>query len=137
MEQDIIIIDDDDILLIILEKMFKKVNPELRISTFRNGEGALNYLINNEFKVVPYLIVDIFLSDISGWQILERLDEDGRFEAKVVMMTSSTESENFTNSTRYKCVSSFFEKPITYDKVKFIDQLISDQRPPYSNHDSN
>lgn len=128
MNQDLIIVDDDGILLVILEKMFEKVSPDLRISTFLNGEEALNYLQNQDFKEVPFLMVDLYLKDISGWEMLERLDEDGRFEAKVALITSSVESDNSKNSSRYKCVSGFFEKPITIEKIRIINQLILDHR---------
>lgn len=128
MEKDLIIVDDDWILLVILEKMFEKVNPDLRISTFLKGEEALAFLLNNDFVRLPFLMVDLYLKDTSGWEVLEKLDDDGRFESKVVLITSSVESQNSKKSSRYKCVSSFFEKPITFDKIKIINRLIVEQR---------
>lgn len=128
MQEDLIIVDDDGILLVILEKMFEKVNPELKISTFLKGEDMLNFLLKKDFEEIPYLMVDLYLKDISGWEILEKLDQDGRFQSKVALITSSVESGNSKNSTRYKCVSGFFEKPITIDTVKIINQLIFKHR---------
>ncbi len=127
MGKDLIIVDDDEILLVILEKMFLKVNPDLRISTFLRGNEALGHLLNNEFKTLPFLMVDLFLKDMLGWDFLEKLDEDGRFKSRVVLITSSVESDNSKNSTRYKSVARFFEKPITFDKIRIINDLILDE----------
>lgn len=128
MEQDLIIVDDDGILLVILQKMFEKINPELKIATFLKGKDALIFLQNQDFKNVPYLMVDLYLQDISGWEILEKLDEDGRFESKVTLISSSVESGNSAQSSRFKCVSSYYEKPITLEKIRIIDQMIIGSR---------
>ena len=128
MEQDLIIVDDDGILMVILQKMFEKVNPELKIGTFLKGEEALMYILESNFPKPPFLMVDLFLQDISGWEILEKLDEDGRFESKVVLITSSVESGNSAQSSRFKCVSGYYEKPITLEKIRIIDQMIIGNR---------
>ncbi len=125
MRNELVIVDDDYILLVILKKMFEKVNPELKISTFLNGRDALAYLKSFTFEdVIPALLVDIYLKDMNGWEFLEEIDADERFLAKVFLITSSVGSQHPINSQRYKSVAGFFEKPITFDDIKTINGLI-------------
>jgi DNA-binding NtrC family response regulator len=124
MDKELIIVDDDEILLVILKKMFDKVSPELKVSTFSNGNDALLHLKNFPFEKIPSLLVDIYLKDMDGWEFLEELDGDVRFLSKVFLITSSVGSQNPVNSQRYKSVGGFFEKPITFEKIKAISKLI-------------
>jgi response regulator of citrate/malate metabolism len=126
MDSDLIIVDDDQILLVILKKMFDKVSPELKVLTFSNGNDALLHLKNFPFEKTPSLLVDIYLNDMDGWEFLEEIDHDERFFSKVFLITSSVGSQDSINSQRYKSVGGFFEKPITFDKIKAISNLIED-----------
>lgn len=128
MENELIIVDDDRVLLVILEKMFVKVNPELSVLTFFNGQEALDYLKSNKFKVVPFFLVDLFLKDMTGWEFLDKLEADGRFESKIILITSSVDSQNSVNSSKYKCITEFFEKPILLESIKKINRLILDHQ---------
>ena len=92
MNKELIIIDDDDILLVILEKMFGKINPNLKISTFIKGSDALTFLKNSEFNQPPTLLVDLHLKDLKDWDFLDKLETDDRFRSKVFIITSSVNS---------------------------------------------
>jgi DNA-binding NtrC family response regulator len=129
MNKELIIIDDDDILLVILEKMFEKINPNLKISTFIKGTDALAFLKNSVFDQAPTLLVDLHLKDLKDWDFLDKLETDERFRSKVFIITSSVNSENPSISKRYKNVAGFFEKPLTFDIVQRINQLIMESNP--------
>lgn len=126
--EELIIVDDDVVLLVILERMFIRVNPELNILTFSNGQDALAHLNNCEFESVPFVLVDLYLEDISGWEFLNSLNANEKFDSKVILITSSVDSQNPKRSSQYKCIAGFFEKPITFEVIKSINKLRMDQR---------
>ncbi len=129
MNKELIIIDDDDILLVILKKMFLKINPNLKISTFIKGSDALTFFKNSTFNQPPTILVDLHLKDLKDWDFLDKMENDERFRSKVFIITSSVNSENPSKSKRYKNVAGFFEKPLTFDIIQKINQLIVESNP--------
>ena len=127
MEKELIIVDDDNVLLVILEKMFFRINPGLNIQTFSSGLMALDYLKNREFERMPFILVDLYLSDISGWKFLDELNCDEKFDSKVILITSSVDSQVPKKSAQYKCITGFFEKPINFEIIDRINKLILSQ----------
>lgn len=125
MNPEIILVDDDEVLLIILEKMFLKVNPDAKLTLFSSGRTALNYLENTQVNGKKrFLLVDIHLKDLSGWDFLNELTERKDEVSKVFLFTSSVSSSNFETARKYPLVIDFFEKPISFDKIHSIFELI-------------
>ncbi len=125
MNPEIILVDDDKVLLIILEKMFLKVNPDAKLTLFSSGKDALNYLANTQPNGKKrFLLVDIHLNDLSGWDFLNELMERKDEVSKVFLFTSSVSSTNFETAKKYPLVIDFFEKPISFGKIHNIFELI-------------
>lgn len=125
MYHDLILVDDDKVILVILEKMIRKADPDITLSLFTSGREALDYLsIISEPKRSRYLLVDINLKDMSGWEFLNELEERKDNDSKVILMTSSVFSSNAETAKKYVPVVGFFEKPITFEKIHEIFELI-------------
>lgn len=122
MNPEIIIIDDDEILLIILEKMIKKVMGDLDLKTFNSGTSALAFLRNNPKapEVSRFLLVDINLKDMTGWEFLTQLEQEKNQDFKSIVITSSVSLSNHSTAEKFRSVISFYEKPITF---KIIEQI--------------
>ncbi len=125
MNSELILVDDDEVLLVILEKMIQKVNPNLHLKLFSSGNAALNHLNNYQnSEAHPYLLVDINLKDMSGWDFLNQLQTRKDQFSKVILITSSVNSSNPVTAKKYLPVIGFFEKPITFEVIHQILELI-------------
>lgn len=124
MEENIIVIDDDAIALVILQKMIAVINPSLTVLTFEKGKEAIQYLHKKKYKSPPYILADFHLKDIVGWELLEEIETIPEFDSKVFLISSSVSTDLPFRSQRYKSVAGFLEKPITFDMLRSINELI-------------
>lgn len=125
MSPQLLIIDDDEVLLMIIEKIFKKVNPERNLSLFSSGRSALDRLEEMETdQKIRFLMLDINLKDMSGWDFLKELESRNDQFSKVIMITSSVSQNNLETAKKYSSVIGFFEKPITFDVINQIENII-------------
>ena len=123
---ELILVDDDEVLLMILERMFIKAAPNLTIRGFESGQNALSYLAKYPRKEDRFLLVDINLKDMTGWDFLSVIEET-EDPSKIIMITSSVDSNNENMAKRHPNVINFFEKPITYSIVQEILQNIEEK----------
>lgn len=125
MSPQLLIIDDDEVLLMIIEKIFTKVNPERNLSLFSSGRSALDSLEELKFEQkTRFLMLDINLKDMSGWDFLKELESRNDQFSKVIMITSSVSQNNLETAKKYPSVIGFFEKPITFDVINQIENRI-------------
>ena len=82
-------IDDQELLV----EAFAHLDKTISVKAINNGKKALSFLENLSPGNAPCLIVlDYNLPELSGAEILERLNQSGRFEnvTKVVWSTSNS-----------------------------------------------
>lgn len=130
MNSEIILIDDDEILLVILEKMIRKVMGEIELKSFNSGTAALEFLKNNvdPIPISRYLLVDVNLKDMTGWDFLTRLEEENYQNFKAIVITSSVSLSNHATAEKFPSVIGFFEKSITFKIIEQIHQKIIDSK---------
>lgn len=86
-----------------------------------NGREALEYLNREDWPQL--ILLDLMMPVMNGWDFLERLREDHRFDSiPVVVMTAYTRSE--VNIPDLECL----KKPIDFDVLrrtisKYCDRL--------------
>ncbi|MBI5306018.1 response regulator [Candidatus Wolfebacteria bacterium] len=73
----ILLVEDDPFLSSLLKNRLQKENYETVLAS--DGEAALNYLKNDNFDLV---LLDIILPRKTGFEILEEINLDPRFQAK-------------------------------------------------------
>lgn len=130
MNPELLIVDDDEVLLMILEKIIQIVNPKRTLSLYSSGRSALDRLaeIQHEEKT-RFIMLDINLKDMSGWDFLNELEaRDDQF-SKVIMITSSVSKNNEVFAKQHSSVIAFFEKPITFDIINSIESIIESNTP--------
>lgn len=126
MSPHLLIIDDDEVLLMILEKIIQKVNPKRNLSLFSSGRSALDRLEKmNADQKVRFLMLDINLKDMSGWDFLKELESRNDQFSKVILITSSVSKNNQEIAKKYSSVVAFFEKPITFEIINKIESIIA------------
>ncbi|SEF86664.1 response regulator [Algoriphagus boritolerans] len=125
MKLELVLVDDDEVLLTILEKMFLKVRSDVKITLYNSGQKALDHLTNtHSVSGKRFLLVDIYLNDMSGWDLLDELTKRNDAASKVFILTSSVNPIHLETAKNYSQVIDFFEKPISFDKIHRIFELI-------------
>lgn len=125
MNPEIILVDDDKVVLLILEKMFKKSSPDLRLSIFSSGKETLTRLnFDPNLSGERFFLVDINLKDMSGWELIGELEKRSGNPPKVLLMSSSIYLLVSDTLEKHPNVIGFFEKPITFENIEQILELI-------------
>ena len=124
------LIDDNEIDNLINQKMLEGTNFSERIQVYTSGKSALEYLQNLQrdkkldTKLIPEIIfLDINMPLMDGFQFLaefEKLNNVITQHSKIVMLTTSINPSDKDESTKYKQVVIFVNKPLTQD---YLDSL--------------
>jgi len=129
----ILIIDDDEIQREILSKYFSTLGYAIETSEYGN-QG-----IQKAIQLVPEVILlDIYLPDISGMDVLEEIRNHEELEACVIVMMSSDTSEDTTLLSYIKQADDFVYKPIrTAELAIKLRKLLDRKRYRESMHAMN
>ena len=80
----ILVVDDDPGLLVLVTKMLERVGPKPLIA--ETATGALAIL---EREPIDLLILDLMLPDADGFDILEQIRRDGRYNKMPILILSA------------------------------------------------
>ncbi len=120
---EVLIVDDDRIITMLHHQIVTKggLHPSPRM--FYNGQDALNHIRNNRGE--RYLVLlDINMPGISGWDLLDLLTrEELTGLVRVVMVTSSVDTADKERACSYDIVIDYIDKPLTFQKVKKLQEL--------------
>lgn len=121
------LIDDDPVCHLINTKIIKLFSA-FQIESFTDPLKALNKLkeVANDGRTMPdYILLDINMPGINGWQFLdeyEKLPMQELGNSCVIMLSSSTSHLDIEKSKQYKSVKHFVSKPLTQEKVRLIEE---------------
>ena len=119
----ILLVEDNDIDAEFTIRALKQFVPADRVIRLADGQEALDYFFaeengnQNEEKIKPKLILlDNKLPRISGLEVLKELkDHKQTKNIPVVMLTSSTESQDIISCYKYGG-NSYIAKPVGFEK---------------------
>tara|TARA_B110000211_G_C13869745_1_gene460293 strand:- start:82 stop:462 length:381 start_codon:yes stop_codon:yes gene_type:complete len=122
----IVLIDDDEIMNILNRKMIeKKLGKEnCEIIEFTNPEEGVAYLVGVD-KLPDYIFLDILMPTMSGWELLDILEEElGTLDldTNLIMATQSMMPADKIRALSIPCVKHYIHKPIDTVSVHFIFQ---------------
>lgn len=115
------VIDDDKILGPLMVRFLKKMDPNLEVVWFEDGELALLEIVKS--KSHPSLILlDLFMPILDGWQFLDEYTKavDKPAYARVYILSSSLDPRDRERAEKHPLVDGFLTKPISPDVLQPI-----------------
>jgi CheY-like chemotaxis protein len=121
-----IIIDDCPMSTLLSERTIQLFDQNANILTFTDPKRGIEYLYSvkcQEFKISTILLLDINMPEISGWDVLDRLNDlpdSTKKDLNIYMLTSSISIADKLKASCNMLVSGFIEKPLTELKLESI-----------------
>lgn len=126
------LVDDDEINNFITVKLIRKAYPDAIISTFLNGRLAIDNLKNilqHAPDAIPdYILLDINMPVMNGWEFLEEYKSSGLDPDKkitIYILSSSVFSNDIDKAKSYASVANFISKPLNLESIKEVFSLIN------------
>lgn len=118
----VFIVDDDPISNLVSKTVLKKTDFAETFLTFENPEEAINQI---QFSGPDLIFLDLMMPNMSGWDFLEALHDEGLSnQIRVVMLTASLKPEDEEKAKQYKNVLNIISKPLTQEFVNALKTRI-------------
>ena len=108
------LIVEDETDLRLMTRMILESRPGYDVIEAESGEEALAKLDESEVDLV---LLDIRLPDMEGWDILQRLTEQGRFPDLPVVMVSAHSTPSTAERAIREGVKAYVTKPFTSEEL--------------------
>ena len=128
--QEVILVDDDAIVRMVATKILKSVDFDGTISSFENGQLAIDEIhkrINSDEPKIKrsLLLLDINMPELDAWGFLNeftQLDQDIKKHFFIAIITSSIDTNDRINAFSYPDVLDYITKPLS---VKHLMDFLS------------
>lgn len=112
----IMIIDDEEISNFIVKKYLALFAKGTEVLEFTDARDAYYSLAFNK----PDLIfLDLHMPEFSGWEFLEKMEDEG-LSQKVVVLTASPNSDDQERAHAFHNVVNYYVKPLSDEDIKEI-----------------
>jgi CheY-like chemotaxis protein len=111
--RNVLVVEDEDDLRMMTRFMFQS-RTQFRVIEASTGEEALTVLEN---EPIDMMLLDLRLPDMEGWDVLERLEEQGRFPALPVIMVSAHSTSTAATRAQERGVRGYVRKPFTAEEL--------------------
>ena len=109
----ILIVDDDDLFLKGLERVLQTASTE--VNTVETGNGALQEIEASHYHLC---LLDLFLPDLNGVEVLKRIKERSP-QTKVIAMTAGVVTSNMQEIIE-KDAYMFIAKPLDLLQIRML-----------------
>ncbi|WP_316739353.1 response regulator [Pedobacter aquatilis] len=128
MSRKILVIDDDPLILMIHEAILETQHLSCGLEFFDDAGEAILFMEKEEHLNTKFLLLlDINMPIISGWDLLDEIqDSNLRDNVAVVMVTSSVNEGDRLKAKNYNSVVGFISKPLKdndFSILKSIDKV--------------
>lgn len=113
---DVLVVEDEPAMQAYYEAMFELVRPELELRFASNGfEGLVEY----GRQKPGLMLLDIDMPGMDGVELIKALDDNGRADVRIVVVTSLTE-EQIEQRGGIRDGIPVLTKPVSVEALKFI-----------------
>jgi CheY-like chemotaxis protein len=123
--QKFLLIDDDEGFNFLNRIILDGLVEGCSVESVLNGEAALKLLAQQE-DCPDVILLDLNMPGMDGFEFLDAFEKNKCFgRTKVFILTSSLREEDRVNSTAYKSVAGYLDKPLSDDKVADILEKVA------------
>lgn len=114
-----LVVDDDAIFNLMADVLLRDLGIASRPHCFTDAQEALTYINQHNHATMTYLLfLDINMSIMSGWEMLDNLQVlPNHHNIHVVMVTSSIDSADKKRASNYEQVIDYMIKPLKREKL--------------------
>lgn len=115
-----IVVDDDPTNNLICKLTITKYEPEAQVQIFQSPEDALKYIANEENVTPSFLLLDINMPTMTGWEFLTEFmtfEEEVKRKYFIYILSSSYQDLN-DNNRNYPFLCGFFSKPLKKEYLR-------------------
>lgn len=120
------LIDDDQIFQFITDTTLRRINPNIKIEKYLDGEQGINSI--KQRIDTPEILPDIVMLDINmpfmnGWDFLKEYQTiNDRIEKSIhiYMLTSSDDPDDIEKAKKISELSGYLIKPVTEDELEVL-----------------
>lgn len=113
----ICIIDDDKIYQLLMRKLISKIDANITVKVFCNGEDAFNFYKENTCTS-EIILLDINMPKMNGWKFLDSIEEKNFKNSKIYLTTSSIAYSDKEKAKKYSIIEDYLVKPLTKEKIR-------------------
>lgn len=104
--------DDEQLTMRALRKLASKTS----VSVARDGQEALDYLLDESHSLPNLVLLDLKLPKISGLEVLERLRKIERTRFLLVVVLTSSDEPSDVRASYQQYANSYIRKPVAYEE---------------------
>ncbi|SDD77111.1 CheY chemotaxis protein or a CheY-like REC (receiver) domain [Algoriphagus faecimaris] len=120
----ILILDDDPISILISKKRLEAegiLNDEIAYESFTDPKEAISFFQNREEEnYYDFLLLDINMPEIDGFQFLNRIEPLKPKNLKVFLLSSSISPNHIEIATQYSLIKHQFTKPLDENNLRIF-----------------
>ncbi|WP_405398376.1 response regulator [Maribacter sp. Asnod2-G09] len=121
----ILLVDDDELYLYLMQKTIHQISKELVVSTFTDGEQAVEYIAKcteEQVELPEVIFLDINMPFLDGWGFL---NEFKKLKPKIInniniyMVSSSMRESDVKRASNFEELTGYVVKPV--NKVQLAE----------------
>ena len=120
-KESVLIIEDNLGASVLLKSVIKQAGFDFDFTVSESSSEALNILKKANEDQPGLIFLDLNLPIKNGWYFLEKLEELGiHLKSKIIVLTTSINQDDLLRARTYDQIVGYFNKPITFKKIKRI-----------------
>ena len=123
----IYVIDDEQLDNMIAKMLIKRINTDINVVTFNDGQTAIDQIVflseTSPESLPDYIFLDINMPGMNGWQFLKAYASrqiDRIKQIHIYIISSSIDYNDIIKSKSNPLVYDFINKPLNAENLKTI-----------------
>lgn len=114
----IILVDDDEDDRMFFTDAFEELKIKTKVATYNDGVYLMEYLKGTEDSLPDIIFLDLNMPRKSGMECLKEIKEDDRYKDIVIVIYSTSASEQDIEATFVKGANVYIKKPSNFKTLK-------------------